>query len=261
MIDRSLNYGRHHVEYFLKTAGDYSLVLDLGAGHGDDLLLAREINSAAKLHAIERHPLYTRQLTDKCMTVHSLNVEKDRLPFADGSVDLVIANQLLEHVKEIFWLFHEVSRVLPVGGKLILGVPNLASLHNRLLLAIGQQPTPLKNNSAHIRGFTKGDVIKVLDSCFPGGYELRRFRGSNFYPFPPLLADPLSRLFPSLAWSIFFLFEKKRAYGKEFLEFPQKERRISLLVEAFFELFRAEPSSRIGQLSAFYPFKKSSFRV
>lgn len=224
MIDRTLNYGRHNIELFLRAAGNYSDVLDLGAGHGDDLLLARKVNSGAKLHAIEVHPVYASALTDKGMSVHSLNVEKDRLPFPNESVDIVIANQLLEHVKEIFWLFHEISRVLPVGGKLILGVPNLAALHNRVLLAVGRQPTPLRNNSAHLRGFTKGDVIRLIGSCFPGGYELRTFRGSNFYPFPPLIARSFALLFPSLAWSIFFLFEKKRTYGKEFLDFPAKEK-------------------------------------
>lgn len=224
MIDRSLNYGRHHVRDFLTTSRGYRTVIDLGAGQGDDLLLARQIEPSAQTHAVEVYPEYAARLAAKGIQVHPLNIERDRLPFPDGSLDVVMANQVLEHVKELFWIFHEISRVLPVGGKLILGIPNLAALHNRILLAFGRQPSPLKNNSAHIRGYTKMDLIRFLDSCFPGGYRMVKFGGSNFYPFPPVLARPLAGLFPNMAWSIFFLFEKQREYGREFLEFPRNER-------------------------------------
>jgi SAM-dependent methyltransferase len=186
-------------------------------------MIVRQENPACEAHAIEVFPAYAAQLAEKGVRVHALNIEHDALPFPDGSLDLVMANQVLEHVKELFWIFHEISRVLPVGGKVILGVPNLAALHNRILLAFGRQPSPLKNNSAHIRGYTKGDLLRFLDGCFPGGYGLLKFGGSNFYPFPPVLARPLARLFPNLAWGIFFLLEKQRAYGREFLEFPARE--------------------------------------
>ncbi len=224
MIDRSLNYGRTHISSFLSYAAPFRTVLDLGAGQGDDLLLAKEASPDAVANAVEVYPEYAARLAEKGITVHSLNIERDRLPFPDGSVDVVMANQVLEHVKELFWIFHEVSRVLPVGGKLILGVPNLAALHNRILLAFGGQPSPLKNNSAHIRGYTKGDLLRFLESCFPGGYRLLGFGGSNFYPFPPFLARPLARLLPNMAWGIFFLFEKRREYEREFLEYPGRER-------------------------------------
>ncbi len=224
MIDRSLNYGRHHIKRFLASAGEFRTVLDIGAGQGDDLLLAKSINPNAEIHAVEVYPEYAVRLREKGMAVHSLNIEHDPLPFPDRSVDIVIANQILEHVKELFWIFHELARVLPVGGKMLLGIPNLASLHNRILLAFGKQPSPLKNNSAHIRGYTKSDLVRFLGTCFPGGFKLVKFGGSNFYPFPPVIARPLAAMFPNMAWGIFFLFEKQREYTGEFLQFPARER-------------------------------------
>jgi SAM-dependent methyltransferase len=196
----------------------------MGAGWGDDLISARRAFPAAALHAVETAPDCVRALSERGVTVHELDIERDSVPFEDETLDVIIANQILEHTKELFWVFHEVSRTLRVGGHLIVGVPNLASLHNRLLLALGHQPSPIKSRSAHIRGFTKGDVTDFLGACFPGGYVLRRFGGSNFYPFPPLLAGPLALLLPSLAWSIFFLFEKKAPYRRQFLEYPPAER-------------------------------------
>ena len=223
-IDRSLNYGRHHIARFARLCNNSRRVLDLGAGQGDDLLIMQKEIPAAEVHGVEVYPEYAARLATKGIRVHPLTIERDALPFADGSVDVVVANQILEHVKELFWIFHEITRVLPVGGKVVIGVPNLASLHNRVLLLFGRQPSPLKNNSAHIRGFTKPDLLRFLESCFPAGYRLVRFGGSNFYPFPPVLARPLARLFPNMATSIFFLLEKRREYGREFLDFPVRER-------------------------------------
>lgn len=75
-----------------------------------------------------------------------------------------------------------------------------------------------------MRGFTKPDLLRFLEDCFPGGYRLRGFEGSNFYPFPRGLARPLAALFPSMAWGIFFLFEKQKHYQGSFLDFPVREK-------------------------------------
>ena len=222
MIDRSLNYGRHHIKAFLETCLPFETVLDIGAGKGDDLMLASQVgqqNTCLKF-SIESNDENVRILKAKGIQVYVKNIERDTFPFEDGSIDVVIANQILEHTKELFWIFHEITRILPCGGKLIIGVPNLASLHNRVLLLLGQQPTPIQTNSAHIRGFTKGDILKFVDSCFPGGYELKAFGGSNFYPFPQVIARPLARIFPIMAWGIFVMFEKGRNYQREFLDYP-----------------------------------------
>ncbi len=224
VIDRSLNYGRHLVRRFLSDAGEYDAVLDIGAGTGADLLIAREVRPAARLHAVEVYPPAAEGLRRHGMTVHALDLERDRIPLPDGSVDVVIANQVLEHTKEIFWIAHEVTRVLRVGGHWIVGVPNLASLHNRLLLLLGRQPTPIQNATAHVRGYTRGDLQRALDLPFPGGYQRVGFGGSGFYPFPPSIAKPLAAALPTMAWGMFLMLRKRRPYGREFLEYPVRER-------------------------------------
>jgi SAM-dependent methyltransferase len=221
MIDRTLNYGRDVLKRFLLSNGGYDTVLDIGAGTGVDLATAKEVNPRAQLYAIECHPPYIEGLKKKHIEVHRLNIEHDAFPFKPESLDVIMANQILEHTKEIFWILDQVSRVLREGGHFLLGVPNLAALHNRLLLGLGRQPSPLKNSSAHVRGYTKPDVIELLNNPFPGGYQLTQFGGSNFYPFPPLLARPLARLLPSMAWAIFFDFKKVKPYHQEFLDYPK----------------------------------------
>jgi len=224
MIDRNLNYGRHHIESFVYKSLPFDSVLDIGAGKGTDLFLARKVNPQAKLHALEAYEPNVQILSANEVSVFSADIEREKYPFDNGEIDVVIANQVLEHTKELFWIFHEVSRILPLGGKLIIGVPNLAALHNRILLAMGRQPSSIKTHSAHVRGFTKRDLLKFVGLCFPDGYELVGFGGSNFYPFPPVMAKPLAKMLPNMAWGIFLLLEKKRPYNREFLEFPIKER-------------------------------------
>jgi len=221
MVDRQLNYGRHLIADFARRVSPVKRALDIGAGSGSDLLLVRASSPGAELHGVESLPANCQLLEAGGIAGHRLNLERDCLPFDDGAVDLVIANQTLEHTKEVFWILHECSRVLREGGHLIIGVPNLASLHNRLLLAAGRQPSVIKTASAHVRGFTRGDLLGFLDECFPNGYGEIAFGGSNFYPLPPRLAAPMARRLPSLSWGIFFLLRKGLPYDGQFVRYPQ----------------------------------------
>ena len=217
IIDKSLNFGRSIIKEYLENSLPFNSVLDLGAGEGKDLLSAKSVNSSAKLFAIEQFDPNIKCLQEQSINVYKLNIEKDQLPFEDESIDIIVANQILEHAKEIFWIMHEISRVLKVGGKLILGLPNLASLHNRLLLLFGLQPTPIQLYSAHIRGFTKPGLMKFLNLY--GGFIICNYKGSNFYPFPSYIAKPLAKILPSLSWGMFFLLKKTTNYSNEFLNY------------------------------------------
>jgi len=222
MIDRDLNFGREIVARFAADCGDVRHALDLGAGRGTDLEAVRRAHPKACLSAVEVHAPNVRHLTERGITVHQIDLERQALPIDDASVDLVIANQFLEHVKELFWIMHETTRTLRVGGHLIIGVPNLGSLHNRLLLLLGRQPTSIRVASAHVRAFTAPGVLAFLSDCFPSGYALRKRRGANFYPLPPLLARPAARCLPGMAWGTFLLLRKERGYAEEFIRFPQE---------------------------------------
>lgn len=224
MIDRSLNYGRPVVRRFLAASRPFRAVLDLGAGVGADLESARAVAPECRRHAVEVWPPNVEQLRGGGIEVVSLDLERDRLPFPDAAIDVVIANQIIEHTKEVFWIFHEIARVLGPGGHLILGVPNLASLHNRLLLLAGRQPSVIKTASAHVRGFTRHDLLAFLDQVWPGGFVQRAHAGANFYPFPPLIAQPLAKALPSFAWGLFLHLQKVGQYQSEFVEFPTRAR-------------------------------------
>ena len=217
MIDRSLNYGRDAIAEFLAQISPKNVVVDLGAGPGADLLRTRDTEPGARLVAIENDPSLVEMLRARKIETHALDIERDLLPIRDEEIDVVIANQILEHTKEIFWVMHEVTRVLNVGGSLIVGIPNLASFHNRILLAFGRQPSVIKTDSAHVRGFTRRDLVNFYETCFPNGYRLEGIRGANFYPFPPAIARPMAKMFPTMAWGLTLRFVKTRTYKGGFV--------------------------------------------
>lgn len=222
LTDQRETYGPHVVEQLVRSLSGLQVVVDLGAGSGRDLGIVRRLHPDATLIAVEAGTEYAQALAGKADEIYVANLERDPLPLADGQADLIIANQVLEHSKEIFWIFHEVSRSLKIGGHFLFGVPNICSLHNRFLLLIGRQPTQHKLCSAHVRPFSHGDTLSFLNACFPRGYELVKFRGAQFYPFPARLSRLLADTFPTFAFTIFFLIRKIAEYRGEFATYPAR---------------------------------------
>ncbi|HQN65665.1 MAG TPA: methyltransferase domain-containing protein [Methylophilus sp.] len=181
-------------------------ILDVGAGYGKDLLAVKASIPEASLYAVEGYLEAVKFLRSSSIEVTSLNLERDKLPHADESFDVVMNNQVLEHVKELFWVVSELSRVCKVGGHLVIGVPNLGSLHNRIALLFGKQPPAIHVFGPHIRGFTNAGLRDFLEE----GNILRveQITGGNFYPFPASISRHLARWFPGLAVSSFFVIRK-----------------------------------------------------
>ncbi len=218
--DQRETYGPHVVEELVQEMTGLKIVVDLGAGGGRDLAIVRRLHPEATLIAVEAGSEYAKNLAGKADYIYIANIERDPLPLKDEQADLIMANQVLEHTKEIFWIFHQVSRSLRVGGSFLFGVPNICSLHNRFLLLLGSQPTQHKVCSAHVRPFSRNDTLAFLNACFPGGYELTAFRGAQFYPFPARASRLLANAFPTFAFTIFFRIRKVREYRDEFITYP-----------------------------------------
>lgn len=105
----------------------------------------------------------------------------------------------------------EIARVLRIGGHLLCSTPNLASLHNRLLLALGLQPTSIRTFGPHVRGFTLGQLRAFL--CAGGIFRPRRVTAAGFYPLPAHLARPLAALFPGAAHTAILWVQKVAEYS------------------------------------------------
>jgi ubiquinone/menaquinone biosynthesis C-methylase UbiE len=102
--------------------GDF--VLDVGCGRGEYLLGLLERTPNA--FGIDTSP---KKLED-CWRQHAelrsraLNVSADAIPFPSGHFDVVIVNEVLEHIPDQDGALREIWRVLKPRGKFLLFCPN-----------------------------------------------------------------------------------------------------------------------------------------
>lgn len=211
------------------------VLLDVGAGWGADLisisksLVAR--GETPEIFAVESYEPSRQYLKAAGIAATAVDIEKEPLPYPSKHFDVVICNQVLEHTKEIFWVVSELERVLKVGGTLILGVPNLASLHNRVSLLLGRQPPAIHVFGPHVRGFAPHDLKKFFE--LGGALKVRKILGASFYPFPKGLARQLSKAFPRFSVSSFYVIEKVKGDGS-FLDIFQTDAAALLVDTPYF---------------------------
>ncbi|MDA0577407.1 MAG: methyltransferase domain-containing protein [Verrucomicrobia bacterium] len=212
-----LNYGRDIVRDWavahLATVSSRPRVLDLGLGSGTDLLNIRSaFGKPVDLFGLESHPPNIEAARQNGIQTWDFDLERGRFPVDEGTLDVVVANQILEHTKELFWIFSEVFRVLKPGGAFIIGVPNLASLHNRAALLLGMQPFSMEILGPHVRGFVRGSFVEFIER--DGYFKVLGVRGSNCYPLPPFLSKPVVRLFPGVAVGNFYSVRRQDRPGR-----------------------------------------------
>jgi SAM-dependent methyltransferase len=142
--------------------------------------------------AVEIFPEQVVQARQRGIDVVAVNLETQELPWPGESADVVVANQVFEHLKNVWLAMSEVARIIVPGGYLVFSVPNLASLHNRLMLAVGVQPSSIRTFGPHIRGFTYKQAKSFLE--YKRFFRVRRVAGAGFYPLPARWARGLANV-------------------------------------------------------------------
>lgn len=77
----------------------------------------------------------------------------------DASFDVVVAGELLEHLRDPQALVAEIRRVLRPGGTLVASVPNAYRLKGRLRFLFGRSP---ELDPTHLQMFSAADVRTLL---------------------------------------------------------------------------------------------------
>jgi SAM-dependent methyltransferase len=103
------------------------------------------------------------------------------LPFPDESFDVVVAGELLEHLRDPAAMLAEAARVLRPGGVLVGSVPNFFRLRNRLAMLVG---LPLDHDPTHLQILAPRDLRRLLAAW--ENVEVR-FVASRFLRLSPRL--------------------------------------------------------------------------
>jgi methionine biosynthesis protein MetW len=195
-------------------------LLDVGCWDGETTQrFAQAIG--ARGYGLEVFPEQAARARSRGIEVSIQDLESQPFPWPDETMDVVIANQVLEHLKNVWLPMSEIFRVLRVGGRAIIGVPNLASLHNRVLLALGRQPTAIRTFGPHVRGFTLRELRDFV--ARGGGFEVERALAAGFYPLPASWGRVPVRIWPDAGVIAIVVARKTRAIEPPWLAWVQDE--------------------------------------
>lgn len=182
-------------------------LLDIGCAEGIKTIRYAKILSVPieKVCGIELKPKYVR-LAQERFKVLSINLEYDTFPFQDQEIEVIICNQILEHLKNIFLPLSEMDRVLKIGGHLIIGIPNIAALQNRFFILFGRQPSCSIIEGPHVRSFTHKEFLQFIKRNT--NFELQSVGAATLYPLPYPVVKYCARYFPGFASYTFYLLKK-----------------------------------------------------
>lgn len=176
-------------------------VLDLGCGAGANTLSLFSGHPDVEVIGLDlsvRSAGTFRTRTGRPAVVGS----GEALPFGTGTLDLVVCNDVIEHVLDPDLFVEEIRRVLRPGGHLLLSTPNLAAWFNRLALLVGVQPAFSEVSYRGIFGRPGKDVVGHLRLYTPRALrpflEFHRFTVVEACAAPwralPRQVQPLDRL-------------------------------------------------------------------
>jgi SAM-dependent methyltransferase len=113
--------------------GQYSVrsgevMLDVGCGSGTSLLEARALGATA--YGIEADPNVKALATALGLNIHFGSLQD--FPFPEHSFDLIVMNQVIEHLPEPDLALEMLRERLTPNGRMVLVFPNTSSLWRRL---------------------------------------------------------------------------------------------------------------------------------
>lgn len=151
------------------------------AAYGDQTLLFRDqLGRAARPVVYDLWDVRDPE-TSAASDFAAVDVEAGVFPARDDGFDLVIWNREIVTLKNFMPALREARRVLRPGGVMIVTAPNLAALHNRLLLLAGFQPTTLHTSQGdHVRGFTSRALTRLLRRDLR--FEIQQITGVGLAP-------------------------------------------------------------------------------
>jgi SAM-dependent methyltransferase len=184
-------------------------VLDLGCGAGTPTrLVMGDATRFSVMGADISMQALTRYVSDTGRS--GVQLDAQRLPFADGSFDVVVSDDVIEHLVDTDAYAREIARVLVEGGWLFLSTPNLAAWFNRLGLLFGLQPAFTEVSFERVFGRPGADIVGHLrlftarstrEFLIHHGFTVVDHRGARFDGLPKMLrfVDALFARRPSLA--------------------------------------------------------------
>lgn len=177
-------------------------LLDIGSGAGVGAELLAKTIGIDHVTCLDISTQALKETLARGFSPLVASAEGKLLPFAADSFDVVVIDEVVEHLVDTDSIMSEIHRVLKPDGQLVLSTPNLASWFNRLAILIGFQPAysevsfkkvygrPGHGIVGHLRLFTRRALVEFVADA---GFRVVSARG---VPFPelPRFVRPFDRL-------------------------------------------------------------------
>lgn len=188
--------------------------LDIGCNDGEFTLEFAKKIKAKEVYGVDVYAPAMVEAKKKGILIVNADLN-ERLPLPSDFFDVVLCNQVAEHLLNPDNLFEEISRVLKKGGVSYISVPNLCALHNRIFVLLGWQPTVIWPSTKFVfgnpnRGYKLSGIASYrhLTTFSPSafremlefyGLKVKRYYGSGFYPFGGSISNTFSKVLPSFS--------------------------------------------------------------
>lgn len=129
-------------------------------------------------------PVGASERVETVRTSEMFNVEEDPFPYADGSLDVVLFCEMLEHMlMDPTATLREIHRILKPNGVLVLTTPNVARIINVLALVNGANMYDPYSGygpyGRHNREYTNHELHQLLNFM---GYEVETAFTADGHP-------------------------------------------------------------------------------
>jgi SAM-dependent methyltransferase len=138
--------------------GDGKKALDVGARAGVQTAWLRS-------RGYDVTPIDYEPVTDECLQVDA----NQRLPFEDGTFDLVWCSEVIEHLNDPAFSLGELRRVTKRGGLLVLTTPNSYAWLFRFIALFGLTPQRIQRKD-HVQFFNQADIERLAPDAELYGY-------------------------------------------------------------------------------------------
>lgn len=180
-------------------------VVDVGSGTGEVLIeLAAAVGPTGRAVGIEPNPAMRSVAAERAtavpVAVELLDAGADALPFADGTVDAVTSERVLQHLDDPAGAVREMARVLRPGGRVVLldsdwgtqiafpGDPDVLARMRAVMAEHSPNPFSGRHLRAHLRAAGLDVDPDIGSSALVLPDEALRGGGPVMTPVPAALA-------------------------------------------------------------------------
>jgi methionine biosynthesis protein MetW len=204
---------RRAILNLVKECAKINRILDLGCGDDEFTQEIGKNVGSEELYGIEISEKFGQLAKNRGVKVILADLNKP-LPIKAETFDLVIANQVIEHLHETDLFIKEIFRVLKWDGRAVISTPNLATIENIIFLILGLQPiTTFVSDEVYVGNPFHPKYMRARTNIHPGhlriftlrslkelfefhGFIVEKIIGVGYYLPPPPISQFFSKISP-----------------------------------------------------------------